>query len=174
MLLRQPITNTSPLPGTTGADPGLHLRRTAFPDLVRLDTPGLGVPADSSEALIPLPSEPSDYPSGSVPGSVPSSGDQHRVRRRSIRQSRAVQLSSVGRCLPYGRRVVAALLARSHTWGLCSGDAIPTGSTPAQRFGQNGRKSAPGPKMGGGAKFEGFWGTPHDGPDSSRSIMQPS
>ena len=174
MLCSGQIKTQSPLPGTTGAAPGLHLRRTAFPDLVRLDTPGLGVPADSSEALIPLPSEPSDYPSGSVPGTVPSFARQHRVSRRSIRQSRAVQLSSVCRCLPYGRRVVAAYLPRVVQGTLGSVDAIPTGSTPAQRFGQNGRKSAPGPKMGGGAKFEGFWGTPHDGPDSSRSIMQPS
>jgi hypothetical protein len=68
MQVRRTKRNTSPLPGTTGAAPGVHLRRTAFPDLVRLDTPGLGVPADSSEALIPLPSEPSDSPLGRSQG----------------------------------------------------------------------------------------------------------
>ena len=150
----------SPLTGTTGAAPGLHLRRTAFPDLVRLDTPGLGVPADSSEALIPLPSEPSDYPSGSVPGTVPSFARQHRVSRRSTRQSGAVQLSSVCRCLPYGRRVVAATLPRTPPGTLARWTPSLRDLLRRSDLAKMAEKAPQGPKWAGGPNLKTFGGPP--------------
>ena len=90
-------------------------RRGPLPDLVRLDSPGLAVPADSSEALDPLPRRHSDSPPRVRSQGLFRAWLLHGYCQPSERRpGRAVQLSSVCSSLTFGGSPCSDSLTGTH------------------------------------------------------------